>query len=63
MTKLHKEIIETLLEDVDPDIKEVLMKHDDGYYGYDLMPSNFITEWQLIRELKRLKERQPNETL
>lgn len=60
--KLYQEIIEKLLEEVDSDIKEIMMKKEPiggseeyFYKGYQLLPdpANTILGWQAIRGKKK----------
>ena len=52
---LYKEIIEKILSEVDPDIRELMLKEEVRqqavYKGYDMLPdpANTILQWQSLR--------------
>ena len=53
---IYSEIIRKLLDEVDLEIKEVMLKEgDDGYFGYDLLPdpTNTILRWQELRDRRK----------
>lgn len=50
-----KEIIDKLLEEVDPDIKELMNKEAGGWCYWALLPNptGTILEWQAMREHRK----------
>jgi len=54
--KLHNEIVEKLLQEVDEDIRELMLKpnRNTEYKGYHLLPdpTNTILSWQYMRDYK-----------
>lgn len=59
---LQNEIIEKILSEVDPDIRDILLKTETRqnvvYKGYELLdnPANTILNWQLMRYNKPIVE-------
>lgn len=55
---LHEEIIKKILNEVDPDIKEMMLKEETRqgltYKGYELFehPALTILQWQIVRNSK-----------
>ena len=64
--RLQQEIIEKILDEVDPDIKEIMLRTETIQQvpckGYDLIPdaSNTILSWQLLRDNKHGNKRTNN---
>jgi hypothetical protein len=58
--RLYAKIIEKVLEDVDPDIREVMLKYQEGtnYQGFELLPDPLtaILKWQELRNFRKLKK-------
>jgi hypothetical protein len=62
---LYQTIIEEILKEVDPDIRELMMKQEDfrggavpiTYHGYELIdnPASTILAWQAMRERNKKK--------
>ena len=56
---IYKDIIEKILSEVDPDIREAMLKTDGQYKAYDMLPdpANAIINWQLMRNKNGTKQR------